>query len=73
MCHSSALKMLSKRKSLNDDLIIWHGMSVHNLSIMVTVGLPFAVRRRNVWLDVLAVEVHKKSNSIVAQVTNRPE
>lgn len=59
--------MLSKRKSLNDDLIIWRGMSVHNLSIMVTTGLPFEVRRRKIWLDVLAAEVQKKSKSIVAQ------
>lgn len=59
--------MLSKRKSLNDDLIIWRGMSVHNLSVMVTTGLPFAARRRKIWLDVLAAEVHKKSKSIVAQ------
>uniref|UniRef100_K3X5R9 Rab-GAP TBC domain-containing protein n=1 Tax=Globisporangium ultimum (strain ATCC 200006 / CBS 805.95 / DAOM BR144) TaxID=431595 RepID=K3X5R9_GLOUD len=59
--------MLSKRKSLNDDLIIWHGMSVHNISIAVTSGLPLEVRRRKIWLDVLTAEVEKKSKSIVAQ------
>ncbi|KAF1318187.1 Had family hydrolase, partial [Globisporangium splendens] len=59
--------MLSKRKSLNDDLVIWHGMSVHNISIAVTSGLPLEVRHRKIWLDVLTAEVENKSKSIVAQ------
>ncbi|KAJ0406778.1 hypothetical protein ATCC90586_009427 [Pythium insidiosum] len=59
--------MLSKRKSLNDDLIIWHGMTKQNISTAVRSGLPFAVRRRKVWLDIVAAEVQKKSKSIVAQ------
>jgi hypothetical protein len=59
--------MLSKRKSLNDDLIIWHGVTKQNMSIAVTTGLPFAMRRQKIWLDIVAAEVQKKSKSIVAQ------
>ncbi|TMW62367.1 hypothetical protein Poli38472_009860 [Pythium oligandrum] len=59
--------MLSKRKSLNDDLIIWHGMTKQNISIAVRAGLPFTVRRRKIWLDIVQAEVQKKSKSIVAQ------
>ncbi|RLN49367.1 hypothetical protein BBJ28_00000825 [Nothophytophthora sp. Chile5] len=59
--------MLSKRKSLNDALIIWHGMSAQNISTDVTLGLSFALRRRKIWLEILNAEVHKNSKSIVAQ------
>lgn len=60
--------MLSKRKSLNDDLIIWRGMSAHNISVAVRQGLSFAERRRKIWLEIVEVEVHKKSKSIAGQV-----
>ncbi|KAH7467304.1 5'-nucleotidase domain-containing protein 1 [Phytophthora ramorum] len=59
--------MLSKRRSLSDDLIIWRGMSAHNISISVRQGLSFAARRRKIWLEIVDVEVHKKSKSIVGQ------
>lgn len=61
--------MLFKRKSLNDDLIIWHGMAAQNLSVITAQGLPFSLRRRKIWLDIVAAEVEKKSKSIVAQVS----
>lgn len=64
--------MLSKRKSLNDDLIIWHGMTAQNLSVITSQGLPFSLRRRKIWLDIVAAEVEKKSKSIVAQASPRP-
>jgi hypothetical protein len=60
--------MLSKRKSLNDDLIVWHGMAAQNLSVITAQGLPFSLRRRKIWLDIVAADVEKKSKSIVAQV-----
>jgi hypothetical protein len=60
--------MLSKRKSLSDDLIIWRGMSAHNISISVRQGLSFATRRRKIWLEIVEVEVHRKSKTIVSQV-----
>lgn len=60
--------MLSKRNSLSDDLIIWRGMSAHNVSIQVRQGLSFAMRRRKIWLEIVDVEVHKKSKSIIGQV-----
>ncbi|DBA04283.1 TPA: hypothetical protein N0F65_002045 [Lagenidium giganteum] len=61
------MHMLSKRKSLNDDLIVWHGMSMQNISLTVRTGLPFAMKRRNIWLDIVSADVQKKSKSIVAQ------
>ncbi|KAG7393320.1 5'-nucleotidase [Phytophthora boehmeriae] len=59
--------MLSKRKSLNNDLIIWHGMSAQNISTSVEQGLSFGLRRRKIWLEIIEVEVNKKSTSIVGQ------
>ncbi|KAE8913233.1 hypothetical protein PF005_g19377 [Phytophthora fragariae] len=59
--------MLSKRRSLSDDLIIWRGMSAHNVSIQVRQGLSFAMRRRKIWLEIVDVEVQKKTKSIIGQ------
>ncbi|RLN02076.1 hypothetical protein BBO99_00002772 [Phytophthora kernoviae] len=60
--------MLPKCKNLNNDLIIWHGMSTQNISVSVRQGLSFALRRRKIWLGIIEVEVNKKNKSIVGQV-----
>lgn len=59
--------MLSKRNSLSDDLIIWRGMSAHNVSIQVRQGLSFAMRRRKIWLEIVDVEVHKSLSQLLAR------